>query len=234
MANFVHRSTSCQPQLSSNFNLKLNLSPPHLVSRVCLPPWLQQVPSPTHRASSPSHWASPPPRVLGPTSAPSATRTRWTRSSTPAATCVSATPADWSSRRCPTPAVPSAGDRSKTSSRPTAARSDGTQEHSNDNNRCIGTELRLNWKDLVVVGSSGDQDGRFSSQGNTWFEVEQGYGSGGGLLFCFGVGFGWLVRCLTSSWCTFWIGTRFTIEEGSSSFSPHPWAFAFVGEERLA
>lgn len=54
-------------------------------------------------------------------SVPSATRTWWTRSSTPADTCVCATHAASSSRKCPTPAVQSAEGKSKTSSKPIGA-----------------------------------------------------------------------------------------------------------------
>lgn len=75
-----------------------------------------------HQSASPSHLRSHQAVGLGPTSALSVTRTRWTRSSTPADTCVCATPAASNSRRCPTPAVPSAEGRSKTLSRPTGAR----------------------------------------------------------------------------------------------------------------
>lgn len=75
-----------------------------------------------HQSASPSHLRSRQAVGLGPTSAPSVTRTRWTRSSTPVDTCVCATPAASNSRRCPTPAVPSAGGRSKTLSRRTGAR----------------------------------------------------------------------------------------------------------------
>lgn len=49
--------------------------------------------------------------------APSASTRRWTRSSTPAATCACATTAGWSSRGRSTRAVPSAGGPSRTSSR---------------------------------------------------------------------------------------------------------------------
>lgn len=55
-------------------------------------------------------------------SALSVMRIWWTRSSTPVDTCVCATPAASNSRRCPTPAAPSAEGRSKTLSRPTGAR----------------------------------------------------------------------------------------------------------------
>lgn len=51
--------------------------------------------------------------------APSASTRRWTRSSTPAATCACATTAAWSSRGRSTRAAPSAGGPSKTSSRRT-------------------------------------------------------------------------------------------------------------------
>lgn len=81
-----------------------------------------------HQLASPSHLRFHQAVGLGPTSAPSVTRTRWTRSSTPAVTCVCATPAASNSRRCPTPAVPSAEGRSKTLSRPTGARK-GTTAH---------------------------------------------------------------------------------------------------------
>lgn len=74
------------------------------------------------RPASPSHPRFRPAAGLGPTSAPSATRTPWTRSSTPVGTCACATPVASNSRRCPTPAAPSAGGRLKTLSRPIAAR----------------------------------------------------------------------------------------------------------------
>lgn len=83
---------------------------------------MSQVLPPTHLSASPSRRRSHQAVDLGPTSAPSAMRTRWTPSSTPAGTCVCATPAASSSRRCPTHAVPSAEDRSKTLSKRTAAR----------------------------------------------------------------------------------------------------------------
>lgn len=74
------------------------------------------------RPASPSPPRSRPAAGRGPTSAPSVTRTPWTRSSTPVGTCACATPAASNSRRCPTPAAPSAGGRLKTLSRPIAAR----------------------------------------------------------------------------------------------------------------
>lgn len=80
------------------------------------------LPSPATQSPPPSR----PARARGATSAPSATRTWWTRSSTPADTCVSATPVASSSRRWPTRAAPSAGGQSKISSRPTGARKLGS------------------------------------------------------------------------------------------------------------
>ena len=93
-------------------------------SHLLLSPQVQPraLPSPATLSPPPSR----PARARGATSAPSATRTWWTRSSTPADTCVSATPAASSSRRWPTRAAPSAGGQSKTSSRPTGARKLGS------------------------------------------------------------------------------------------------------------
>ena len=84
--------------------------------------FLSQVQPQTHQSASPSPPRSHQAVGRGPTSAQSVTRTWWTRSSTPVGTCVCATLAASNSRRCPTPAVPSAEDRSKTLSRRTAAR----------------------------------------------------------------------------------------------------------------
>lgn len=74
-----------------------------------------------HQSACPSHLRSRQAADLGLTSAPSVTRTWWTRSSTPVDTCVCATPAASSSRRCPMPVVQSAGGKSKTLSRPIGA-----------------------------------------------------------------------------------------------------------------
>lgn len=65
---------------------------------------------------------SHPALARGVMNAPFATRTWWTQSSTPADTCVSATPVASNSRRWPTHAAPSAEGQSKISSRPTGAR----------------------------------------------------------------------------------------------------------------
>lgn len=75
-----------------------------------------------HQSASPNHQRSQRAVGLGPMSALSVMRIWWTRSSTPVDTCVCATPAASNSRRCPTPAAPSAEGRSKTLSRPTGAR----------------------------------------------------------------------------------------------------------------
>lgn len=72
--------------------------------------------------ATPSPPPSRPARPRGVTSAPSAMRMWWTRSFMPVDTCVSATPAALSSRKWPTPAAPSVGGQSKTSSRSTGAR----------------------------------------------------------------------------------------------------------------
>lgn len=77
--------------------------------------------------ATPSRQASHRARARGATSALSATRTWWTLCCTPADTCACAMPVASSSRRWPTPAAPSAGGQSKTSSRPTAAHSRGLQ-----------------------------------------------------------------------------------------------------------
>lgn len=84
-----------------------------------------QEPTRTPLSAFPSLLPSPRAADLGLTSAPFATRTRWTRSSMLAGTCVCVTPVASNSRKCPTPAVPSAEDRSKTLSRHTAARKGG-------------------------------------------------------------------------------------------------------------
>lgn len=94
-------------------------------TEACAPPLTaaQQGEQPQiHQSASRSHLRSHQAVGLGLTSAPSVTRTWWTQSSTPVDTCVSATPVASNSRKCPTPAVPSAEGRSKTSSRPTGAR----------------------------------------------------------------------------------------------------------------
>lgn len=83
---------------------------------------LPQVQPQAHLSASLSLLRSPQAVGLGLKSVPSVTRTRWTQSSMPVGTCVCATLAVSNSRRCPMPAVPSVGDRSKTSSRPIVAR----------------------------------------------------------------------------------------------------------------
>ena len=75
-----------------------------------------------HQSASPNRLRSQHAVGLGPMSALSVMRIWWTRSSTPVDTCVCATPAASNSRRCPTPAAPSAEGRSKTLSRPTGVR----------------------------------------------------------------------------------------------------------------
>lgn len=89
---------------------------------VCLSFSPQVQPRALRSPATPSPPPSPPARPRGATSAPSATRTWWTRSFTPVDTCVSATPAALSSRKWPTRAAPSAGGQSRTSSRSTGAR----------------------------------------------------------------------------------------------------------------
>lgn len=100
---------------------------------------------PAPRSASPSPPRSRRAGAPGLTSAPSAMRTPWTLSSTPADTCVSATPAASSWRRCPTPAVPSAGDRSKTSSRRIAAHKE----------RLSLTNSHSRWRSGTLFSSSG-------------------------------------------------------------------------------
>lgn len=80
-------------------------------------------PSPQRRRrplrSPASRSPSPCLRARGVTTAPFATRTRWTPSSTPVDTCVSATPVASNSRKCLTLVVPFAGEQSETSLRST-------------------------------------------------------------------------------------------------------------------
>ena len=90
-----------------------------------------------HQSASPNRLRSQHAVGLGPMSALSVMRIWWTRSSTPVDTCVCATPAASNSRRCPTPAAPSAEGRSKTLSRPTGVRrgTDGQTDRLSRNSR---------------------------------------------------------------------------------------------------
>lgn len=93
----------------------------HCARTICF----TQEQTPIHQSACPSHQRSLQAADLGLTSALFATRMRWTPSSTLAGTCVCVTPVASNSRKCPTPAVLSAEDRSKTLSRRTAARKGG-------------------------------------------------------------------------------------------------------------
>lgn len=104
----------------SSFFVLVSLTLTYHVSYIFLSsPQLQ--PRALHSPATLSLQSSLPAQARGAMNAPFATRMWWTQSSTPVATCVSATRVASNSRRWPMPAAPSAGGQSKISSRRTGA-----------------------------------------------------------------------------------------------------------------